>query len=144
MSECVFCDINVLKTRIISSSENTLTILSNPALVYGHCLVIPRKHVERLDELSLDERNELFLEVVKMQSLLLKKFGGCDIRQNCRPFQEQSKLKINHVHIHLQPRENEDELYQKVQIFEKNVFRDLSNEELNKLSEELKEVLNAD
>lgn len=144
MSEnCPFCNIDSLKTRILNTSENTITILSNPALVNFHCLVIPKNHVEKLSDLNLDERNELFLEVVKLQSLLLKKFSGCDIRQNYRPFLQQSKLKVNHLHFHLIPRINGDELYNKSQIFEKDIFRDLPNEELNKLTEEFRELKNA-
>ena len=138
MSEkCPFCSKIEPKSRIIDETNKTLTILSNPALVEGHCLVIPKRHVEKLSELNKEEKEELFSQVVKAQELLLKKFGGCDIRQNFRPFQKQSNLKVNHLHIHLQPRELEDELYKKCQIFEKEVFKELSQEELDKLKQEL-------
>jgi len=138
MDNCPFCENIKLKSRIIDETENTLTILSNPALVKGYCLVIPKKHVENFDELSDDEKQELFFQVIKMQEILLKKFSGCDIRQNFRPFQPQGNLKVNHLHIHLQPREFKDELYDKCQIFETEVFRDLSDEELNELVELIK------
>ena len=133
-----FCNISEQKTKIIDETENTLTILSNPALVKGHCLVIPKRHIESLSELNDKEREEFFSQVIKMQELLLKEFSGCDIRQNFRPFQKQNGLKINRLHIHIQPREFEDELYQKCQIFEKELFKQLSEKELNKLIESLR------
>ena len=68
---------------------------------------------------------------IKMQSLILKKFIGCDIRQNYRPFIRQGRLKIDHMHFHLLPRESEDELYKKSMIFERELFKDLTKEELN-------------
>jgi len=130
---CPFCDLK--EERIIEETKNTFTILSNPAIVKGHLLVIPKRHAEKLSELNGDEKIELFNQVIKMQEILLRKFSGCDIRQNYRPFQAQDSLKVNHLHIHLQPREFEDELYKSCQIYEKTIFKELDKEEINKAKE---------
>ena len=96
----------------------------------GHLLVVPKRHVEKLSALQEDERRELFEKVIQFQEKILSKLAsGCDIRQNYRPFQKQSNLKVNHLHIHLQPRELEDELYEKCQIFETKIFSNLTKEE---------------
>jgi len=137
---CPFCNIDELKTRIIDETSNTLIILSNPALVYGHCLAIPKRHVEKLSELYDYERKELFERIIKTQERLLRKFSGCDIRQNYRPFQTQSNLKVNHLHIHLQPRELNDELYTKCQVSETSLFKFLSSKELDKIREDIFET----
>jgi len=72
--------------------------------------------------------------IIEFQEKILSKVAsGCDIRQNYRPFQKQDSLKINHLHIHLQPRELFDELYKNSQVFEKDVFKDLQLEELDKM-----------
>ncbi len=63
---------------------------------------------------------------------------GCDIRQNYRPFQAENNLKIDHLHIHLQPREFEDRLYSKCQIFEKDVFEYLTEKEMGDIIKLLK------
>ncbi len=131
--DCPFCSLSKDtegRTRIIDETTNTLTILSNPALMKGHCLVIPKRHVEKPSELSEEERKELFNQVIKIQELLIKHFSGCDIKENYRPFQKQSDLKVHHLHFHLQPRELFDELYEKSQKAEENVFKKLSKEEL--------------
>lgn len=131
---CPFCDINKEKTRIIKERKKVFVILSNPRLMPGHFLVIPKRHVEKISELNEDERKELFNTVVEFQEKILSKFAsGCDIRQNYRPFQKQNKLKVDHLHIHLQPREFKDELYERCQIFEKDLFKELSDEEKEKL-----------
>jgi hypothetical protein len=37
----------------------------------------------------------------KYQKLLVERIGeGCDVRENYRPFLQQSQLKIDHVHWH--------------------------------------------
>ena len=126
--ECPFCCIN--KEIIINEGKHVSVILSNPRLMPGHLLVVPKRHVEKLSALQEDERRELFEKVIQFQEKILSKLAsGCDIKQNYRPFQKQSNLKVNHLHIHLQPRELEDELYEKCQIFETKIFSNLTKEE---------------
>ena len=130
--DCPFC--NIEKNRILTERKFTRVIFSNPRLMPGHLLVIPKRHVEKLSELSKEEQQELFKTTIEFQEKILNKIAsGCDIRINYRPFQKQDDLKVNHLHIHLQPRELFDELYQKCQIFERDVFEDLKLEELEKI-----------
>jgi len=104
----------------------------------GHLLVIPKRHVEKPSELNEQERAELFETVIEFQEKILNKISsGCDIKQNYRPFQKQNRLKVNHLHFHLQPRELFDELYKKCQIFQKDIFKDLSQQELSEMFEKL-------
>lgn len=128
---CPFCKINLEKTRVISESKNILVLLSNPALYRGHCLVVPKRHLENIKELNNNEKKEIFLELIKVEDLLLKKFSGVDIRQNFRPFLSQGRLKVDHLYFHLIPREFEDVIYTKSQIFEKEIFKDLDSNDLN-------------
>lgn len=133
--DCPFCDILENKTeRIIKETEHSFAILSNPRLMKGHLLVIPKRHAEKMGDLSKEERDDLLDLTVELQEKILKKFcSGCDIRQNYRPFQKQSLFRVNHLHIHLQPREFEDELYQKCQKYESEVFADLEEGEINEM-----------
>jgi diadenosine tetraphosphate (Ap4A) HIT family hydrolase len=100
----------------------------------GHLLVIPKRHVEKLSELDKEERVELFEEIINIENKIIEKIAsGCDITQHYRPFIQQNNLKVDHVHFHLKPREFEDELYKKVQIHEKELFSELTKEELKSL-----------
>ncbi len=134
--DCRFCKIDPKKSRVIKEGKSIFVLLSNPRLVDGHLLVIPKRHVEKLSQLNREERDELINTVIEFQEIILAKFSsGCDIRQNCRPFLKEDEVKVDHLHIHLFPREFEDELYKKCQIHEKEVFRMLTEEEMDKLSE---------
>lgn len=133
--ECAFCEINKEKTRIIKQGKHCYVCFSNPRLMPGHLLVISKRHVEKMTELNKEEREELINLVIEFQEKILNNVaGGCDIKQNYRPFQVQDALKLDHLHIHLLPREFEDELYEKSQIFEKDIFKPLTQEEINKIS----------
>ena len=135
--QCVFCDIN--EKYIVRESQNIITILSNPYLVKGHSLVMPRDHFERLNELPNWLIRELINEAIDVQNLLMERLGapGCDLRQNYRPFLPQSRLKVNHLHFHILPRWPEDELYQKSMKYERDIFTDLTPEITKSLIEKL-------
>jgi diadenosine tetraphosphate (Ap4A) HIT family hydrolase len=130
---CPFCDIDKEKTKIICSKRLTMVVLSNPRMVPGHLLVIPKRHIEKLSELSEDEKNELFETIIEFQEKILSKVSvGCDVRQNYRPFLKQSTLKVDHVHIHLIPRKFDDKIYRNSQNCEKDLFKKLDEKEIKK------------
>lgn len=128
--ECPFCNIDKSRTVVVREKKYVFVAFSNPRLMKDHMLVIPKRHVEKLSELTKEEKAELLDTLIEYQEKLLKKYSGCDIKQNFRPFIPQHNLKVNHLHFHLQPREFEDELYKKSQIHEKEIFKDLTKDEM--------------
>ncbi|MEK6872651.1 MAG: HIT domain-containing protein [Nanoarchaeota archaeon] len=138
LENCVFCNYSL--DKLIRETENTITILSNPYLLKGHSLVIPKEHYGNILEVSDRDLFELIKEVKGVEKLLLEKLGvsGVDIRQNYHPFLKESKYKVNHLHFHVIPRESEYELYKKSMIYEKDVFKDLTDDDFNELKEILK------
>lgn len=133
---CPFCVIDRDKTKIIKEGKLVLVVLSNPKLVDGHLLVIPKRHIEKPSRMTKKEKKEIFDTVIEFQEKIISKFAsGCDIRQNCRPFQKEGQIKVNHLHFHLLPREFKDELYQQCQIYETNIFRMLTEEGKEKFAE---------
>ncbi len=136
---CPFCNI-YKKNIVLEQGKNVFVIFSNPRLMPGHLLVIPKRHVEKISELNSEEQQELLDTVVKFQEKILDKIAvGCDIKQNYRPFQKKGGLSINHLHIHLLPRKLFDELYEKCQKFETNIFKELKTEEFEKIFKILSE-----
>jgi histidine triad (HIT) family protein len=141
-TDCPFCKILAEHSdRMLAEHEHVFVIFSDPRLMPGHILVIPKRHVEKLSELPQNEKDELFKRVEEYEEKILKNVAsGCDIRQNYRPFIKQGRLKVNHLHFHLQPREFEDDFYQNVQRFETDKFSPLSKEELEHYKELFKGV----
>ncbi len=131
---CPFCEVITKHSEgIIRETKNTFTILSNPRLVPDHLLIIPKHHVEKFSELTLKERVDLFGEAIRLEEIVLDKLApGCDLSQHYRPFVKQSRLKVNHLHIHLRPRKFKDHLYKKVQKHEIDIFTNLKPGELNR------------
>lgn len=126
---CPFCNLNKEKTRIIKETKSVLVVLSNPRLMPGHLLIIPRRHIEKIAELTKSERKDILETAIEFQEKILAKVAsGCDICQHFRPFIPQSNLKINHLHLHIRPRKSKDNLYKTSQRFEK--FKKLNNKEI--------------
>lgn len=132
---CPFCTIDEVKTKVLKEGKSYFVALSNPRLVPGHLLVIPKRHLEKPSQLTQEERKEIFNTIIELEEKILEKFSlGCDIRTHYRPFIKQGWVKVDHLHFHLQPRNPEDELYQKTQRYEKDLWKELSEEERKKFS----------
>jgi diadenosine tetraphosphate (Ap4A) HIT family hydrolase len=133
MDKCPFCD-DKIRERMIQESDNARVFFSNPRLTKGHLLVTPKRHVEQPWQLTDQELKEIFTHIHQLQMRLSETLGtGCDIRQNYRPFIQQGRLKVDHLHFHLIPRTLKDELYEKSMIFETEIFKKLSNAEIKEV-----------
>jgi diadenosine tetraphosphate (Ap4A) HIT family hydrolase len=134
MGVCPFCEIGKEK-RILKEARLTFVIFSNPRIQPGHLLVIPKRHVEKLIELRSAERKELFDLIAKYQDKILKKLStGCEVRQNYKPYFPNSRTHVNHLHFHIHPRDQDDEVAVKVDKFRKPLFKDITREEIEKFS----------
>lgn len=136
MRDCPFCNIG---DRILKENEGAVLFLSNPRKVPGHFLVSPKRHVEKPWEISEDELKAIFELVYFVQRRIVGTLAkGCDVRQNYRPFMQQSRYKVDHVHYHILPRDFQDNLYDQVEKFETPMFEDLSDEEHDRIAKILK------
>lgn len=129
---CPFCN---SKGRVLKENEQAQVILSNPRKVPGHFLIIPKRHVEKPWDLKPEELQGIFELIFFVEQKILGKLGdGVDIRQNYRPFLNQSRLKVDHIHFHVLPRAPEDYLYQVSEKFETDLFADLDELERKEVS----------
>lgn len=120
---CVFCEPT---EQILRENEHARVILSNPRKVPGHILVIPKRHIEQPWELEATELQAVFDLIFDAEQRLIGKLGeGCDIRQNYRPFLQESRLKKDHVHFHVIPRSHHDYIYSVSEKYETDLFAEL-------------------
>jgi len=120
---------------MLKEGRYAYVIFSNPRLMPGHLLVIPKRHIEgRLEELSKEERDEIMDFLLEFQAKILEKLAsGCDIRQNYKPYVKNNTTHVNHLHFHLHPREYGDELHEKADTHRKPLYKDLPEEEKERL-----------
>lgn len=139
---CPFCNL-VASRELIFTGISTVAFLSNPRLMRGHVLLAPKRHVERLSELTDEERHELIDIAARVETIILDQLAkGCDLRLHYRPFQKEDGIKVNHLHLHVQPRELFDDLYQKSQKFETALYRPLPLAEQHRFEKLFRDILN--
>ncbi len=133
---CPFCNNKSDDERVLEVGSRVYVMLSDPRLIPGHVLVIPKRHVEKLSELDSEEIRELMQTTARFQEKITSTLAtGCDVQQHYRPFQDEEE-RVKHLHIHLQPKDLYAELYKKFQDLQRDVFRMLNPKEKENLSTE--------
>ena len=76
---------------------------SNVPIVPGHVLIIPRRHVSTMEELSKGERDALFAELAVVKAALTKALGATGFNQAWNEG-ECAGQSVPHLHLHVVPR----------------------------------------
>lgn len=107
---CIFCKISgqIEPASIIYEDDLFIAFMDAYPITEGHCLVIPKKHVVRLESLNSKDRAKLF-EIGHKIITAQKKAGfgvrGTNLLINDGKAANQT---IPHLHLHLLPREKGD------------------------------------
>lgn len=137
MENCPFCEIKK-ENRILKEGKFSVAFLSNPRLMPGHVLVVPKRHVGKMSELTKDEQNEIFDLLVEFQTKILAKLStGYDTRLKFKPYFKDSRTHVSHLHFHILPREETDEL-EEAEKARTAMYKDFPDEEKNKYMQLLK------
>jgi diadenosine tetraphosphate (Ap4A) HIT family hydrolase len=98
--DCIFCR----KDRpLLVQTELSLAFLDSFPVSKGHALVIPKRHVASIWEMTTEEYTDAFELVRQVRDILQQEFEpqGFNIGVNCGEAAGQS---VFHAHIHIIPR----------------------------------------
>ena len=97
---CVFCQHN---RPILAESDLSLAFLDSFPISNGHTLIIPKRHVVSIWEMSGAEYTDAFNLVRQVTNILQKQFEpqGFNVGVNCG---ESAGQTVFHAHIHIIPR----------------------------------------
>jgi diadenosine tetraphosphate (Ap4A) HIT family hydrolase len=104
MLDCPFCQ---LDRTTIASNANAVAVHDAFPVSRGHALILPKRHVPVIWELSEDEFADCFalVRIAQAQLQLALKPDGFNVGVNCGIAAGQS---VWHAHIHLIPRYSGD------------------------------------
>jgi len=106
---CKFCFItrHEIDSQIVFEDEVSMVFLDKRPLFQGHCLVVPVKHYETLDDLPSNMIGPFFTNVQKVAIAVRQAMGadGTFVAINNRVSQS-----IPHLHVHVVPRKTKDGL----------------------------------
>lgn len=132
---CIFCKIvsGEIPAKIVAQSNSSISFFDAFPLAKGHVLVIPKKHHQKIQDMTSDENSDLFSLVHSMvskvdlisNSTLIAIHNGKDAGQE-----------VPHVHVHLVPRSKNDTAGAIHSMFDSTV--NLSESEIEELYDTLK------
>jgi diadenosine tetraphosphate (Ap4A) HIT family hydrolase len=102
-ASCAFCTPEILEDQKIYEDDLCLILASYKPVVDDHLLIIPKRHVERLEDLSPDEMSHIFTLIQKTHKVCREVLGAEDyliLQKNGASAGQQ----VPHVHIHFLPR----------------------------------------
>ncbi len=109
---CIFCKIvqNDLPCHKIHETENVLAFLDINPMTLGHTLVIPKKHIQCIEEADEETMTHIAITLPKIANLLKEKCGakGFNYLSNSGAISGQL---VNHLHFHIIPRYGDNDQF---------------------------------
>ena len=106
---CLFCQIvaRIHEAAIVCENEYSLAFLDHRPLFPGHCLLIPKTHIETLADLPPQEISPFFAATQRLARAMEEALGaeGSFVAINNRVSQS-----VPHLHVHVVPRRRKDGL----------------------------------
>jgi len=107
--DCVFC--NIVKgstaSHVIYQDDEYVAILDKYPIAFGHTLVMPKKHFERVNDLSLREFGALYARVYALNRIITSRMNASASHISINDGVAANQL-IPHVHVHIIPRSLND------------------------------------
>ncbi len=133
--DCLFCDILDGKKdgHFLYEDNSHVAFLDKYPIDVGHSLVLPRKHHEKITDMTAEDVGTVFALVPKIAKAILDATGAdaFSIGQNNG---RAAKQIVPHVHIHIIPRYNaKDTVWTKRQI--------ANDDDLSKLAKKIQSLL---
>jgi histidine triad (HIT) family protein len=105
----VFCDIIQRNTAsyIIYEDEDFIAILDKYPISLGHTLVMPKRHYERVKDLSEKDFCAMYARVHALNQLITSKLSASASHISINDGAAANQL-IPHIHVHIIPRSEND------------------------------------
>lgn len=106
---CVFCDIlaGEVPAHLVYEDDTSVAFLDLRPLFPGHCLLIPRSHVETLAELP-DDLIAPYFSAARLLSRAMEEVAGA--RGSFVAINNKVSQSVPHLHAHVVPRRPKDGL----------------------------------
>ncbi len=106
---CIFCRIvrGEIPSRKVFEDNSTLAMLDVSPLAPGHTLVVPKTHIERVEDLSPEISNALFSTVQRLTGPVRRSVGAHALTIGINDGREAGQV-VPHVHVHIIPRDRSD------------------------------------
>lgn len=105
--DCIFCEIIQRKRpgHFIYEDDSHVAFLDKYPIDYGHSLVLPKVHFEKVTDMNSENVGDLFSKVPKIAKAVVQTINA-DAFSLAQNNGRAAKQIVPHVHIHIIPRFN--------------------------------------
>jgi len=104
---CAFCRQDVIENQVFYRGEQVWGLLTYKPATPGHVLIVPKRHVERFENLTADELIEMKELIQKIDAAERRLFGNTGYLLLQKNGSEAGQS-VPHVHIHYLPRSKKE------------------------------------
>lgn len=103
---CAFCNLHVIEQQAFYEDEHAIALYNYKPVFPGHCLIIPRRHVRRFEELT-DEEILHIAQVIRKVNRAVQKVYGTRSYYLLQKNGTEASQSVPHVHFHYVPQKAE-------------------------------------
>jgi histidine triad (HIT) family protein len=96
-----------IASHVVYQDEDYIAILDKYPIAFGHTLVMPKKHFERINDLSQREFGALYARVYALNRIITSRMNASASHISVNDGAAANQL-IPHVHVHIIPRSLND------------------------------------
>lgn len=135
--DCIFCKIvaRQVPAYVVYESNHCIAFLDINPVSYGHCLVVPKQHIETFADATPEIICELFKCVQQVAVAVCKATSAAGFNVVINSGEVAGQV-IKHLHVHIVPRYTNDGL-----TIDKQPSTKLDEAEANQLIEKLQQML---
>lgn len=111
--ECIFCaaiekDVMDMNNLVVRKSKNTFVIMNLYPYNNGHLMIVPKRHLGSLEQITTEESHELMDEILLAEKVLHKIYSPQGFNVGANLGRAGGAGIENHIHFHIVPRWNGD------------------------------------
>lgn len=111
--KCIFCeaadkDISDMTNLVVHKSKNILVMMNLYPYNNGHLMVVPKRHLESIEQLNVEESHELIEQIILAEKILQKVFNPHGFNIGANLGRAGGAGIEDHIHFHILPRWNGD------------------------------------
>lgn len=144
-SYCAFCDSKILEYQKFAEDAHVVALYTHKPMLPGHCLILPKRHVERLEMLSEEEIVHIHRMIQKVDRAATSVFGTSSYLILQKNGSEVGQT-VPHVHFHYIPRKENDASTLKfiMKMYLANMKKPISKEEMEMITRQMKEAIESE
>lgn len=126
-SECPFCNEKSLIKQMVFDGKDVNLLYNIRDSNKGRMLVVPKRHVTNIADLTLEELHEVFETVARTSEVLKQYLGAEDFNFGWNQGRCAGQM-VEHYHVHILPRFEGDD-HPKYHLFHSRVKKNLEEKE---------------